>query len=94
MADTSTSLAGNRDITCDALELALVATQLRSAWHAGVLSADMAMRILDVAVREVCNLRAMEIQPEGVCSRAMNCSAPSDSRRARLQLTPFDRRRR
>jgi hypothetical protein len=60
MANKSTSLAADRDITCHALQLALVATQLRSAWHAGVLDADTAMRSLDVAVREVCSLRAME----------------------------------
>jgi hypothetical protein len=71
VTNTSTSLAANRDITCDALELALVATQLRSAWHAGVLGADAAMMILDVAVREVCSRGAMDRQPSDVYKRTV-----------------------
>ena len=60
MAASSTSLAADPDITCHALQLALVATQLRRAWHAGVVDADTAMRNLDEAVREVCSLRAKD----------------------------------
>jgi hypothetical protein len=55
MATSSTSLALDQKVTCHALQLALVATQLRRAWHAGVLDADTAMKSLDVAVREVCS---------------------------------------
>jgi hypothetical protein len=88
MADTPASPATDRDITCQAFQLALVATQLRSAWHAGVLGADAAMKILDVAVREVCTLGATEMQPSDARS------APSDNRSARPEVTPFDRKRR
>jgi hypothetical protein len=49
MATSSTSLAADQDITCHALQLALVATQLRRAWHAGVVDAETAMRNLDEA---------------------------------------------
>ena len=60
MAAPATPVAADADIACRALELALVATQLRAAWHANVIDSDTAMRSLDLAVREVCSLRAME----------------------------------
>jgi hypothetical protein len=60
MTLASTPLPMDRDVTCHALQLALVATELRRAWHAGVMDADTAMRRLDLAVREVCSLRAVE----------------------------------
>jgi hypothetical protein len=63
MATSSTLLAADEEITCHALLLALVATQLRRAWHAGVMDADTAMKSLDMAVREACGLRATEPQP-------------------------------
>jgi hypothetical protein len=60
MTTTAPPLATERQITCRALQLALVATQLRTAWHAGAMDADTAMRSLDRAVRELCSRRAME----------------------------------
>ena len=45
---------GNEQLTCDALLLAIVSTRLRVAWHAGALSAEKAMEMLDQAL---CRLR-------------------------------------
>jgi hypothetical protein len=70
MATSLTSSATDQDLTCHAMQLALVATQLRRAWHAGVLDAETAMQSLDVAVREVCYLRAMERSGDGVQTAA------------------------
>jgi hypothetical protein len=67
MVTLSTSLDADEEITCHALQRALVATQLQMAWHAGVLDADTAMKSLDMAVREICSIRAMERQPNDVC---------------------------
>jgi hypothetical protein len=44
----------DRDVLCDALLLALVASKVRTAWHAGVIDADTAMRRLDVFLSEIC----------------------------------------
>jgi hypothetical protein len=46
------------ELICSALQLSLVASQLRTAWHAGVIDSDSAMRSLDRAVREISDLRA------------------------------------
>lgn len=46
-------LAG-RDVVYDALLVALVASRVRTAWHAGVMDADTAMRRLDVFFSEMC----------------------------------------
>jgi hypothetical protein len=43
------------DVMCSALLLALVASSLRRAWHAGVIDADAAMRRLDVFLSEICS---------------------------------------
>jgi hypothetical protein len=45
----------HRDVFCDALLLALVASKVRTAWHAGVIDADTAMRRLDVFLSEICS---------------------------------------
>jgi hypothetical protein len=45
--------SGDEQVTCDALRLSLVATQLRVAWHAGAISADDAMEMLDRAFFEI-----------------------------------------
>jgi hypothetical protein len=47
-----------QDVTCHALLLALAATQLRRAWHAGVIDSDTAMRSLDSVIGEICHVRA------------------------------------
>jgi hypothetical protein len=41
-------------VICEALRLALVATHLRVAWHARVMTAEGAMQLLDQAFREIC----------------------------------------
>jgi hypothetical protein len=56
----STSSVGDEDVTCQGLLLALVASQLRTAWHAGVIDADTAMRSLDDVISEVCRHRAVK----------------------------------
>jgi hypothetical protein len=63
VSTASTQTSADEQITCQALQLALVATQLRTAWHAGVMDADTAMRSLDRAVGELCRRRAGERQP-------------------------------
>jgi hypothetical protein len=55
-----TSALSGQDVTGNALLLALVAVQLRTAWHAGAVDADTAMRSLDRVVAEICSLRAMK----------------------------------
>jgi hypothetical protein len=62
MTTTATPVAEDWQVTCRALQLALVATQLRTAWHAGVMDADAAMRSLDLAVRELSGRRTRERQ--------------------------------
>jgi hypothetical protein len=44
----------DRDVLCDALLFALVACKMRTAWHAGIIDADTAMRRLDVFLSEIC----------------------------------------
>jgi hypothetical protein len=53
MCETRNSTSGDERVICDALRLALVAMDLRTAWHAGVLSAERAMDMLDHAFCEV-----------------------------------------
>jgi len=55
--DVSSSSMADGDVTRDALRLALVATQLRTVWHAGVIDAEMAMTRLDNAIREITRRR-------------------------------------
>ena len=43
------------DVMCSALLLALVASEVRRAWHAGVIDADTAMRRLDGFLSELCS---------------------------------------
>jgi hypothetical protein len=45
--------SADRDIICDAVLLALAASKARTAWHAGVIDADTAMRRLDVFLSEI-----------------------------------------
>jgi hypothetical protein len=45
----------DRDVTFYALLLALVASKVRTAWHAGVIDADTAMKRLDVFLTEICS---------------------------------------
>jgi hypothetical protein len=47
----------DHDITCQALELALVATHMRVAWHAGLINAETAMSCVDRAVNEILRSR-------------------------------------
>jgi hypothetical protein len=51
---TPVEASAERDVLCDALLLALVASKVRTAWHAGILDADAAMRRLDVFLSEIC----------------------------------------
>ena len=44
----------SEQVICDALHLALVATQLRMVWHARAITVERAMQLLDPAVREIC----------------------------------------
>ena len=46
--------SGDDQLVCDALRLALVATRLRVAWHAGAIGADKAMEVLD---QSICKIR-------------------------------------
>lgn len=55
MPGISTLPPADTDIVCCALQLALVATQLRRAWHAGVMDAETAMRTFDFAARKICD---------------------------------------
>ena len=52
------------EVSCHALVLALVATQLRTAWHAGVVDGDSAMRCLDEAIRIILEARRPDPRPE------------------------------
>ena len=56
------SIEPERHIVCEALQVALVATQLCIAWHAELISGEAAMRNLDTAMREVCHWRASRRQ--------------------------------
>jgi hypothetical protein len=60
-------------VICEALHLALVATQLRVAWHARAITAGGAMQLLDQACREI-RARQKE-QPN--CEVADSCSERS-----------------
>jgi hypothetical protein len=40
-------------VICDGLHLALVATHLRVAWHARVITGERAMQLLDQAFRDI-----------------------------------------
>jgi hypothetical protein len=61
ISEDSIADSGDEQVVCNALLLALVATQLRVAWHAGAVSAERAMEILDQQSRRV---------PEGQARRA------------------------
>ena len=43
------------EVICHALLLALVASKVRTLWHAGVIDADTAMRRLDTFLSEICS---------------------------------------
>ena len=43
----------SEQVIFDALHLALVATHLRVVWHAGAITAEGAMQLLDQAFREI-----------------------------------------
>jgi hypothetical protein len=49
------------EVTCLALELALVTTNLHRAWHAGVIDADQAMRGIDRVVTAIGKVRAESV---------------------------------
>ena len=49
------------EVTCHGLLLALVATQLRTAWHAGVVDGESAMRCLDTIIQTL--LRSSHFRP-------------------------------
>ena len=53
MSEDSITDSGDEQVICQALRLALVATQLRVAWHAGAISPDRAMEILDQQFFEI-----------------------------------------
>jgi hypothetical protein len=53
MGESHITTARDEQVTCDALRLALVATELRVAWHAGAISAERAMEMLDRASCEI-----------------------------------------
>jgi hypothetical protein len=57
-------ITASRDdqVTCDAIRLALAATQLRVAWHAGAISAERAMEMLD---RTFCQIRLRDTEGVG-----------------------------
>jgi hypothetical protein len=55
--DVSASSVADGDVTCDALRLALVATHLRTVWHAGVIDPETAMTRLDSAIRDIARRR-------------------------------------
>jgi hypothetical protein len=46
------------NITCRALQLALAALQIRTAWHAELIDAETAMESLDAAVRGISRCQA------------------------------------
>jgi hypothetical protein len=49
MCENRNASSGAERIVCDTSRLALVAMDLRAAWHAGALSAERAMDMLDHA---------------------------------------------
>lgn len=55
--DPFASSGADRDITCDALRLALVATHLRTVWHPGIIDAEVTMTSLDNAIRDITRRR-------------------------------------
>lgn len=65
---TIATSTGEDELTGDGLLLALAATQLRTAWHAGVVDAESAMRCLDRTIRTVCDARVSGLgaQPDAV----------------------------
>lgn len=52
-------LADDREVISHSLRLALIACQLRRAWHSGAIDADAAMGGLDRAISDICSSRAM-----------------------------------
>ena len=53
MDESPITTARDDQVICDAVRLALVATELRVAWHAGAISAERAMEMLDPALCEI-----------------------------------------
>lgn len=51
--DVSASSVAGGDVICDALQLALVATHLRTVWHAGVIDTETATTNLGSAIRDI-----------------------------------------
>jgi len=49
----------DQQVISHSLRLALIACQLRRAWHAGGIDADEAMGVLDRAISEIRSFRAM-----------------------------------
>jgi hypothetical protein len=62
----SHTAATDQQIISHSLRLALIASQVRRAWHSGAIDADEAMGVLDRAINEICSSRAMAWdQPRG-----------------------------
>lgn len=70
----------NRDLACDALLLALVASKLRTAWHAGVMDAESAMKRLDIFLLEICSSRSTSSPLRSIAAAAE--TEPSQFRKA------------
>ncbi len=75
------------DVTCDGLLLALVANQLRTAWHAGVIDAETAMRGLDRTIREICRPARPKALPWGASCRSKGPWMVGGTRTRRVQST-------
>jgi hypothetical protein len=67
VGESHITTARDEQVACDALCLALVATQLRVAWHAGAISAERAMEMLDRASCEI-RLRRTDSVGQVPCS--------------------------
>ena len=62
---TVISRNGAQGPLCRALQVALVATQIRIAWHSHQVSSDMAMRTLDATMRDILSIEVVEDEQSG-----------------------------
>jgi hypothetical protein len=60
-------------VICEALHLALVATQLRVVWHARAITAEGAMQLLDQVFREI----RVRHEEQANCEMTDSCSEQS-----------------
>lgn len=79
MSDICITTSGSEAVTCDALHLALIVTQLLVAWHAGVTSADKAMDLLNQALAEIRNPPDTHIHTEKRSLRTSPAEEPWSS---------------